>query len=121
MRSEERPSRLTTVKAYSNLDTIELFVNDQRVGSRNGNDINVYTWEGVVLAPGDNTVEVRGTKDGVEYTDSAVWTTPTSDPPASGLVGTYYNNRRLFGSDLIRFDANLSLDWGAGEERPQAL
>jgi hypothetical protein len=113
-RYTERPTRTVDVKAYSNLDSVQLFVNGQLVGARSGNDVNVFTWEDVQLAPGDNTIEITGTRNGVDYTDSAVWTAPANQPPANGLIGTYFNNKRLIGSDLIRYDGDLNFDWGTG-------
>jgi beta-galactosidase len=113
-RYSNRPTRTVDVKAYSNLDAVQLFVNGQLVGSRNGNEVNVYTWEDVQLAAGENMIEVVGTRNGVEYSDSAVWNAPASAPPTNGLTGVYFNNNRLIGSDLIRYDSNLSFDWGSG-------
>ena len=111
-RYADRPTRTVDVKAYSNLDSLQLFVNGELVGTSAGDEVNVSTWSGVRLTrAGANTVEVVGTRNGVTYRDAATWRAPAADPPANGLLGTYVNNKRLAGSDFMRHEPNVEFLW----------
>ncbi|MBN1403648.1 MAG: DUF4982 domain-containing protein [Opitutales bacterium] len=64
----------TPVIVYSNLDSVELFLNGKRIGeARTPDDIHRIEWSGVTLQAGRNQVGIVGRKDGLTYTDSCVW------------------------------------------------
>lgn len=111
-RYNQRPLRDVNVKAYSNLDSVELFVNGESKGSLAGDAINTFRWDSIRLAGGENLIEVVGTKDGQTYRDSATWTAPQNDPPVNGLIGMYSDNKRLRDAQLIRYEPSAALDWG---------
>lgn len=74
-RFSERPSHVPVVKAYSNAESAELFVDGVSLGqgSRNG---TVFTWKDVRIKTGD-TVRIRIAaefSDGSKLEDSAEWT-----------------------------------------------
>ena len=60
------------VKVYSNLENVELTVNGETLGARQGSYATLL-WENVELEKGDNLVRVSGQKNGKTFTDSAVW------------------------------------------------
>lgn len=71
----ERPDPTTIIRAYTNMDLAQLYVNGQKYGEpitdTNENDavadgVHVFMWYDVPLADGGNTIEVRGIKDGEE-------------------------------------------------------
>ncbi|BET68554.1 glycoside hydrolase family 2 TIM barrel-domain containing protein [Opitutales bacterium ASA1] len=69
-----REEATTPVKVYSNLGDVHLTVcgRKMRAGRRDG---VVWTWEEIVLEPGENTIEVVGYGiDGRCFRDSCVWT-----------------------------------------------
>jgi beta-galactosidase len=69
----------TTVKIYSNCDTVELSVNGQSAGSRTSDD-HRFVWTDVTLTPGPNRLFVVGAKAGKRVTDSCNWTLTTGTP-----------------------------------------
>jgi beta-galactosidase len=56
------------------VDSARLTVNGTQVGAASTSTNHVYRWPGVRLARGANTVTVTGSRNGVTYTDSVVWT-----------------------------------------------
>lgn len=76
-RFTDRTDASTYVKAYSNLGVnVELFVNGQSQGTRNDSD-GVLEWN-VTLDGGANEIEVRATKSGKTYSETATWTLDAS-------------------------------------------
>ena len=59
------------VDVYSNLASVELFLNGRSLGRKAPNDVKRATWD-VPFANGDNVVTARGTKDGKTYDDQLV-------------------------------------------------
>jgi beta-galactosidase len=59
----------TDVKVYSNAPTVTLTVNGVSLGSRSASD-HIFTWTGVTLRPGSNTVSAAAGS----LTDSVTWT-----------------------------------------------
>jgi beta-galactosidase len=53
---------------------LELRVNGRVIGAAAPNDVHVFVWPGVTLAPGVNTIEVTGQSGGKIVTDSVTWT-----------------------------------------------
>jgi beta-galactosidase len=76
-RFNPRTQARTTVKVYSNTDSVELFLNGQSV-SVQSSDNHIFSWD-VTLVPGDNSAVAVGVRDQTKYTDSVTWTlqTPT--------------------------------------------
>ena len=64
------------VKAYSNLDSVTLYVNDKKISTLTQAELaqkTVFMWQDVALQAGENRVRITGSMDGVEYTDEATW------------------------------------------------
>jgi beta-galactosidase len=59
------------VDVYSNLGSVELFLNGRSLGSRTPDDVKRATWE-VPFTDGDNVLTARGTRDGRTYDDRLV-------------------------------------------------
>jgi beta-galactosidase len=79
-RHTERTDPNTTVKVYSNCDSVELKVNGQSLGSKTETS-RVFKWLDVRLKPGLNTIEAMMTRDGKTYTDKCEWTLmPPAEP-----------------------------------------
>jgi beta-galactosidase len=68
-----RTGATTTVKVYGNVDSVTLTVNGVRLGAAKTSTDHIYSWAGVTLAPGANTVTATGTKGGVTHTDKVTW------------------------------------------------
>jgi hypothetical protein len=68
-----------TAKAYSNCDSVELFLNSVSQGTRTSTS-NIFTWV-LSLPSGSNTVQAIGTKGGTNVTDSLVWFVVPPPPP----------------------------------------
>jgi hypothetical protein len=62
----------TSVKVYSNLDSVELKLNGVSVGVKTSPD-RIFRWDNLTLRDGHNTIEVVGTRGGTTLTDSARW------------------------------------------------
>jgi beta-galactosidase len=60
---------VTQIKIYSNLQSVELKVNGQSMGSKSSED-RVLVWDNVPLKPGENKIEASGTRDGKAVTDT---------------------------------------------------
>jgi beta-galactosidase len=70
----DRTSATTTIKVYGTVDSVQVTVNGVPVGAAKTSTNHIYSWPGVTLSPGANTVRVTGTRGGVTYTDTATWT-----------------------------------------------
>lgn len=69
-RYSERKKRTDEIKAYSNCDKVELFVNNKSIGYGEKQQSGVFVWENVTLDKDkDNSIKVVGTADGKEYID----------------------------------------------------
>jgi beta-galactosidase len=71
-RHADRTDPNTTVKVYSNCDSVELKFNGQSLGSRTEKS-RVFKWFDVRLKPGLNTIEAVATRDAKTYSDNCVW------------------------------------------------
>ncbi|MEZ4828748.1 MAG: DUF4982 domain-containing protein [Bacteroidia bacterium] len=67
-----RNEKKTPVKVYANTDDVTLWVNGKSVSTVRGEN-GVFTWDEIVLAPGNNQIKVTGKKNGKEYEDACVW------------------------------------------------
>ena len=68
-----RTEATTTVKVYGNVDSVTLTVNGVRLGEAKKSTDHVYSWAGVTLVPGANTVTATGTRGGATHTDTVTW------------------------------------------------
>jgi beta-galactosidase len=75
----------TSVKIYSNCDSVELKVNGHSLGSRTPDDIHRLQWDNVPLRPGDNQFQAVGTQGDRQFTDACVI---VMDPSAPNRVTT---------------------------------
>lgn len=73
-RAINRANEFTPVTVYSNIGTPQLFVNGTEIVDYAMGTTKVhYVFTNVKLNLGENIVEVKGTKDGKEFTDKVVW------------------------------------------------
>lgn len=68
-----RTDATTELKVYSNADKVTATLNGAPLSTLSSSD-HIFRWTGVILKPGENTVEVTATINGSTYTDSVVWT-----------------------------------------------
>jgi beta-galactosidase len=68
----QRTSLKTHVKVYSNAESVELFVNGESQGTREGKNA-VFKWEKVMLTKGNNSVKAVATGKSNKIEDSCVW------------------------------------------------
>ena len=54
-RNSLRHSDRQTVKVYSNLEEVEVFVNGKSIGKKTGQK-GIFTWESVIMRPGENNI-----------------------------------------------------------------
>jgi beta-galactosidase len=72
-RHATREHRATTVRAYANCDTVELFVNDRSLGAVQPDALSRVEWKAVILTTGENRIRVCGRRGEWEWWDEAVW------------------------------------------------
>lgn len=70
----DRTTATTTIKVYGTVDSVQVTINGVPVGPAKTSSNHIYSWPGVRLSPGANTVRVTGTRGGITYTDTATWT-----------------------------------------------
>jgi beta-galactosidase len=85
-RANPRSNPVVDITAYSNCESVELFVRGASQGVITRPSHGVFTWKGISLsAEGGTTVEAIGRKNGQRYRDTVTWTlgTPviTKDSP----------------------------------------
>lgn len=98
----ERAYPVVEVRIYSNLASIDLYLNDHLAGSAHCSD-GICVFSQLRLRPGPNRIEARGTFGGTAVTDAVNWVAPD---PAAGLaikvgdlVGFTGVDGQLVGSD----------------------
>ncbi len=72
-RNTYRDSDRINIKAYSNLDEVELFVNGTSMGTKSGDSVHRFQWQDIQLVDGNNAVVVKAIKNGQTYEDRAIW------------------------------------------------
>ncbi len=68
-----RTAATTTVKVYSNMDSVRLQVNGTSYAPTAGAD-RIFQWTNVPLGTGANTVTATGTSGATTATDTVTWT-----------------------------------------------
>jgi len=74
-RNTQRTKEAVEVAVYTNLDEVELYVNDKPIRHPAGmeSDIHKIVWNDIVLRPGRNRINVIGQKGSEKYTDACEW------------------------------------------------
>jgi beta-galactosidase len=72
------------VKVYSNLEMVELFVNEKSLGAMKTSD-NIFVWEDVKLDKGNNSIKAIGNGEGITVQDQSV-TMYKSNGPLNLLI-----------------------------------
>ena len=85
-----RLSRITTVRAYSNCDVVELGVNGRSQGKTEPDNFKIAVWNKVNLYAGHNQIELHGLCGGTQVNDSCQWEVDDIAPAASRA--TIFNN-----------------------------
>ena len=93
-RFELRKTPDTDIKIYANIDSVELWVNDQSQGTVNNDGSNRFVWPAVALAMGKNTISARGG----ELVDEIVWQRVLNDETAltSASLGIDNEMHRIY-------------------------
>jgi beta-galactosidase len=68
-----RTAASTVVKVYSNAASLTLTLNGTSLGAKTSSD-HIFTWTGVTLRTGANTVTANATINGTPVTDTVTWT-----------------------------------------------
>jgi beta-galactosidase len=72
-RFDQRNTNCTTVRAYSNCDSVELWLDGKICGIKNPNAMKVVCWTGIKLNPGTNQIQLVGKRQGLEIIDGSTW------------------------------------------------
>lgn len=72
-RLAERKNETTSVRAYCNCDTADLFINDKKAATAQPDEISVCTFNDIKLSKGDNKITVIGYKGRQKVMDSCKW------------------------------------------------
>ncbi|MBN2000981.1 DUF4982 domain-containing protein [candidate division KSB1 bacterium] len=73
-RNNQRTEDNVPVSVYTNLDSVELYINDIFISNKKmESEIHKITWESVKLAPGQNQIRVIGTKANKTHKDECDW------------------------------------------------
>jgi beta-galactosidase len=74
-RNTQRTAETAEVAVYTNLDAVELYVNEKLISSKKmESDIHKIVWKDIVLQPGLNKISVIVQKGDKKYTDACEWT-----------------------------------------------
>jgi len=72
-RNAKRNQPITTIKVYSNIQSVELWLNGAFMGSRDKNDIGIVEWPNVTLAKGPNKIVIKAQVNGKVVEDMCEW------------------------------------------------
>ncbi len=67
-----RTEAITSVKIYSNCDSVELMINGASLGLVRSDD-HIFMWKETALKQGENRIEATGHAKGRSFTDSCTW------------------------------------------------
>lgn len=88
-RNIERTESSTQVGVYTNLEEVELHVNENLISKKKADsEIHKVVWDNVPLAPGRNQIRVIGFKANGIYTDSCEWTLNIEQSKNSPYIDT---------------------------------
>jgi beta-galactosidase len=73
-RHTTRTNAVTDVKIYSNAKEVELLLNGTSQGKRRNDGNGLFVWKDLRLKPGENSVEAKASRGGVQLSDRCVWT-----------------------------------------------
>jgi beta-galactosidase len=77
----ERAESSTQAAVYTNLEEIELYINEKLISKKKmDSDIHKIVWEKVELVPGRNQVIAVGYRNTEKYTDSCEWILRIAEP-----------------------------------------
>jgi beta-galactosidase len=80
-RNVERAESSTQAAVYTNLEEVELYINEKLIAKKKmDSDIHKIVWEKVELVPGRNQVSAVGYRNSEKYTDSCEWTLRIAEP-----------------------------------------
>ncbi len=79
-RHTSRVAKRVDIKVYSNLDSLELWVNGQSYGEQSPDEIRRFIWPDIELVSGNNAVRVIGVSGGRVYEDRVVWSRSATGP-----------------------------------------
>lgn len=72
-RNNIRHQAFTSIKVFSNLQNVELFVNGKSLGKKSPDQLKRVVWEDVLLEKGKNIVETKALNGKIVIVDSCVW------------------------------------------------
>lgn len=100
------------IKIYSNTDSVELKVNGTSLGSKTSSN-HIFTWSGVQLQPGSNSIQAIGTRTGSAFMDSVTWNMQPNVRIDAGSRtsftdsnGKYYANDTYYSGGLTSMKTN---------------
>ncbi len=72
-RFDERTSRLTDVKVFTNVPNADLFINGTKISTQNPDSQHTIVWSNLELQPGKNSIEVKAKLGQQQLADSCIW------------------------------------------------
>lgn len=69
----ERLQSATDIHVYSNMSSVELFVNGRSFGKGQADNVHVFRWKNVILSPGRNHIQAIASGAGEFREDSCDW------------------------------------------------
>ncbi len=72
-RNNIRRKKTANIKVFSNMQTVELWLNGKFYSSKNTNNLKTVLWENVELQPGKNTILVKSIQGGKVLQDTCSW------------------------------------------------
>lgn len=73
-RFTERTEPVTDVKAYSNQQSVTLYVNGTKIGVAKNDGMSRFVWKGITLQKGENEIRVESGNKKSPIVDSCIWT-----------------------------------------------
>ncbi|MFT5483811.1 MAG: beta-galactosidase, partial [Halieaceae bacterium] len=123
-RFDVRKTPSTAIKIYSNLNEVELLVNGESQGKRHNDGSNLFQWQAVALAMGDNRIAARSIAEEA-LADEVVWQRILNDDTglSSKSLGIDSEQHRIYnlpyGLSRGELAEMLSLPYGAALAWPE--